>query len=710
MIDLDALQKRNVKNGPIQILHDFQFLPINVSGDFSYIKDMSFDEKLAHMYGRLKKLSDCGYGGVVLNVDFENYLQNDDSFKILDKVVDKAHELGLRVWLYDEQYYPSGSAGGLVLKNHPEYEGRGLACVCREMSAEGAPFRVASPLGHSELKYAFAVPFKDGKYDYGSKLDISQYKDAAGGLCWDAPDGKWKTYCYFVRVLYEMTYLAFSFRASRRYPNIADKKAMKRFLDITYEKYEKYLKKPLGKRIEAVFTDEPSIMFYLKYPEDRDPNDATQYKSISIYDRPDLDIPSYPYIPWADDIEKEFLDLYKYNITEFLPELFEQTRENDRYRMDFYGLIDKMVRDAYINQMHDYTASQGMKLGGHYLREEEFDRHPVMYGDILSHIGRMDIPGCDVLFSDINELRNSAACILASSAAHIYQKPHAMIEASNMLDENQQFSLSDMRLAMSSMFVHGIDVITSYYDENIFSDEERRKFTQYVSNLSALTAGGKNKVNTLLYYPFSQLCASKQPEGTVTQELDEYDTFNIQETVRRLLERQICFDFINDEKLLSCKIKKGKLVTEYGEEITNIVFPEIDFLGEKIAAVVTEAYKNGVNVIFAGNTRKIHGLNIQPIFMQENKNLPRANGFTTDTFCPDIRVRHTEFETYDLYMAVNTGKTVKFNAELPLGKGVCFIDPVAMKASKAETSLKENVLSVTLAMESGKCVFIYSEK
>ena len=106
MIDLNAITNAEKNFGPLQILHDFQFVPLNVSEDYSFLKNLTNQQKTEHMTDRLKRLSDCGYGGVVLNVDFENYLKNEQSFTVLDKVIDAAHDLNLRVWLYDEQYYP----------------------------------------------------------------------------------------------------------------------------------------------------------------------------------------------------------------------------------------------------------------------------------------------------------------------------------------------------------------------------------------------------------------------------------------------------------------------------------------------------------------------------------------------------------------------------------------------------------------------------
>ena len=111
----------------------------------------------------------------------------------------------------------------------------------------------------------------------------------------------------------------------------------------------------------------------------------------------------------------------------------------------------------------------------------------------------MDIPGCDRLNSDANMLRYSAALKMGSSAAHINGKDKVMIEASNMFDKDQNITFDRIACAMNIMFSHGINVITSYYGENIMPSDEMKKFTEYTARLGSVLEGGKYKIDTLLF-------------------------------------------------------------------------------------------------------------------------------------------------------------------------------------------------------------------
>lgn len=662
MFDINRILFPNRKLGLVQIVHDFQFVALNVFDDYNFLREMNHDKRLMYMKERLERLAERKYAGVVLNVDFENYLKNDESFKLLDEVIDIACELDLRVWLYDEQYYPSGGAGGLTLHNHPELEAQGLVCVCKEYTATNAPIRIASPYGHSELKYAYAIPKKGDVFDYRAKVNVSKYKDVAGGLCWNAPEGEWKIYTFFVRTLYEMAYIATSLRASRRYPNIADKRAIERFVELTYEKYEKYLKTPLGKRVEAVFTDEPSIMFYRANPKDK--NQKTRYSSISIYDESDADIPPYPYIPWSNDMESAFLNSYGFDVSEILSEIFDETENTREYRIMFYKLVDRMIEHAYVDTLCDYMQRQEMLLSGHYLLEEEFNRHPFLYGDILRHLGRMDIPGCDRLFSEIDLLKYSSAMRVASSAAHIYGKKNVMIEASNMFDKEQKLSEQDLHAAITLMFINGIDTITSYYGENLYDEEGMKRFAEYVSLLGSLVEGGKFKIDTLLYYPFEQLCAARIPDGPHFVESTMLDTLKVENAIEILMKNQICFDMINKDKLLECKIGNGQMITDYGETVKNILFPEIDFLDVDTAKFVNKMHINGINVVFEGEKRKIEGLDFEPLFTSTYT--ITSSDLTLNECNSNLVCMHSGFEDHDIYLLMNTErKAIEVNVNFP---------------------------------------------
>ena len=77
--------------------------------------------------GMVEALKAYGCRGAVLNCPFANgFTTNPDNIATLSKIMDAMDAAGLKYWIYDEPGYPSGMAGGLTLKDHPEFEAKGF--------------------------------------------------------------------------------------------------------------------------------------------------------------------------------------------------------------------------------------------------------------------------------------------------------------------------------------------------------------------------------------------------------------------------------------------------------------------------------------------------------------------------------------------------------------------------------------------------------
>lgn len=179
------------------------FHPFDISRPLQFVS--SFDQWCGRTEDTMRpcfqSLLDAGVSGLVTTVSLEKYLQDENSWNVLRCGVQLAHSMGLRVWIYDEKGYPSGTAGGLVLANMPEGEAEGLL---RSFDSAGHPY-------------------------------------------------------YEVGKLFEGTHATANFSERRHYINILDKDAVARFIEVTHDRYERALH-PLGDYVEAFFTDEPSLI------------------------------------------------------------------------------------------------------------------------------------------------------------------------------------------------------------------------------------------------------------------------------------------------------------------------------------------------------------------------------------------------------------------------------------------------------------------
>ena len=665
MYQKQVFQNPDSSKSVLQIVHDFQFVALNLGRSvYEFSPEDSDEKRREHIKFRLDRLKKRGYAGVVMSVDNLNYLQDDEALERMAWAIDHANSLGLRVWIYDEQYYPTGAAGGLTLKDHPEHESMAMCCVEKDVVVKhnSGPIRIMSPYGHSGLKYAFAED------ESGNRQEVSQWTDPAGNLCWDAPQGKWHLWCFFMRPHYEGSRRWATGRATRRYPNVADKASIARFLEVTFEPYERILGDRLKNKVEAIFTDEPTLQKYLPYPKDQDPETfQTYFPSVSIFDKPDLQIPIYPFVPWPRNLEENFAARCGYAVHSVLPEIFSRDwTETGKVRRDLFETLGAMFDEAYNGQFLEKLAQHQLDYSGHHLYEEGFHMHPYMFGDLMRNLGRMDVPGCDLLHSDPAQVRHSVACKLASSAAHMYGKSHVMIEASNMCDADQTFSPERIQLAMAMEYALGVDTITSYYGEELFDESGYRRFADYTARLGELVDGGTHVSQTLVYYPYEQMAAlsavAMEPVPPQAMEMDG----SLQRLTVELLKKQVDFDYVNQEKLLECRCENGHILTPGGENPTSIVFPPVPFVDDVVAQWIADALAAGVRVIIDGDRREVRGLEGMDVGFTSESGLPASWDLQVEGE-PLLTVLHRRSDDQDVYLVVNTGNAdISKEASIPV--------------------------------------------
>lgn len=83
---------------------------------------------------QIREMHRMGLGGFFMHsrVGLATPYLSDEWFACIDACVDEAGRLGMEAWLYDEDRWPSGAAGGLATRN-PKYRMRSL--VMEELDA-----------------------------------------------------------------------------------------------------------------------------------------------------------------------------------------------------------------------------------------------------------------------------------------------------------------------------------------------------------------------------------------------------------------------------------------------------------------------------------------------------------------------------------------------------------------------------------------------
>ena len=482
----------------------------------------------------MKYYQDLGLGGIVCNVAFQEYMQSETHWNTLIAGVEACKELGLVVWLYDEDGYPSGAAGGLVIGENRAFEA-------------------------TELAY-----------------DPSQ----------DDP--------FIIRPAYEHSHASNNFHAARRCANLIDDRAIRCFISKTHEAYRQRLESHFGHTIQATFTDEPSLMAVNigQLPEDVrkkvrvvDPIDAavkTLPRVPWCYDLPQRYRERY-----GEDLMAARRSLFE-----------GQTDEDRRARRQFWALVADLISERYFGAIQDWCGRNGVAASGHKLWEEQILHHVPLEGNGLKVLARMDIPGLDMLSSDPAAVIHSGwlTAGLPSSAAMLTGGRRVMTEVSDFsqkLGGAGPVDLSQMRATAAWQAVWGVTDFTLYYGPSDRPAEDYRAYCDFVGRLNAVLKPARMDRRVLLYYPIHDLWEEYIPvpeplkvgsqSGRAQRIVGSF--MRLGQTLQRA---QIPFTIIDHEYLAGAEVgADGRLAIADGR-YDSLLLPE----GAKLPPDASETVKN----------------------------------------------------------------------------------------------------------------------
>lgn len=256
--------------------------------------------------------------------------------------VEKARASGMKVWLYDENSYPSGFAGGHVPDQMPESwnQGQGL----RPKPLDRAPA--------------------------AGQCQVLLQKTAAGHIdvTGKVPAGQPGEF-----ICYELTfYDKRAWHGGFSYVDLIKPGVTEKFIEITMGSYGKAVGKDFGGLVPGVFTDEPNIR-----PPDRNS------------------------MRWTPDLFEQFERRWGYDLKARLPSLFEDSGDYRRVRHNYRSLLLDLFIERWSKPWAAYAKQHDLSWTGHYW--EHGWPSPVHGPDNMAMYAWHDLPGIDMLFNQFDE-------------------------------------------------------------------------------------------------------------------------------------------------------------------------------------------------------------------------------------------------------------------------------------------------------------------
>ncbi len=541
-------------------------------------------EELLEQIDNFKKMGMGGFHMHVRTGMASPYL--DDEFMGYIKLcIDEAKKKDMLAWLYDEDRWPSGSAGGLVSQN-PEFVMRNLLFTTRPYSPDfkSTKKNVTGRGGtREENGYLVAV------YDVELNADgtLKSYKrinenDEAAGRKWYA---------------YNEAAVATPWFNNAPYVDTLNKKAIDKFIETTHEKYYERFGEDFGKTVPAIFTDEPqfAVKGTLSF--------ADEVKDV--------------FLPWTNEFPEKFEEFCGFDILDTLPEVFWELEggKPSYARYKFHDFVTELFVSSYCDNIGKWCDEHNIMISGHLMHEDTLGKQTEYIGEAMrGYRAFKNMPGMDLLCNR-HEFNTAKQC---ASVMHQQGGEAVMSELYGVTGWDWDFR--GHKLQGNWQAALGVTVRVPHLTWMSMKGEAKRDYPacigyqspwwekyniieNHFARLNTALTRGKPLVNVAVIHPIESYWINWGPSNQTDAIRNQLES-NHRMLGDALIMGMIDFDFIS-ESLLPDFCEKGGAPLKVGKmEYDTIIVPGCQTLRSTTLERL-EAFKaNGGNLIFLGDCPK----------------------------------------------------------------------------------------------------------
>ncbi len=492
---------------------------------------------------------------------------SEEWLSLCQHAVETGKKLGLEIWLYDENSYPSGFAGGHVPAEMPEATGQGLRMVKA----------TEIPASFAELPWLVLRSTEVGFLDITAQAMNPQ---VAGKL------GKGDYYFFYIEKAAPSPWFG-----GFTYVDLMQPEVTKKFLHITLDAYKKVIGSEFGKTVPGVFQDEAQIA-------------PVGGKNV---------------VNFTPQLFDAFRKKWGYDLRFHLPSLFEERGEWKKVRHNFYALLLDLFIEGWAKPYYEYCEANHLILTGHYWEHEW--PIPRLSPDNMAMAGYAQMPGIDCLMNDWDtgphaQFGNARAVKEIRSVANQLGQRRTLSETYGA--SGWDMTLADQKRIADWELSLGINFINQHLtymtimgarkrDHPLsFSDHEPwwpayRSLADYIARLSVAMSSGEqlNRILVLeptttgwMYYSPSYKSASLEKLGT-----------SFQDFINRLEAEHIEYDLASEDVLKNHgRVVRKKLIVGRRAYELVVVPPGLENLNSSTAELLEQYLRKGGRVLSVAGT------------------------------------------------------------------------------------------------------------
>lgn len=533
---------------------------------------------------QLEVFKKMGFGGAHMHVrtGMATPYLSDEFMDLIKLCVNKAKSEDMLAWLYDEDRWPSGSAGGFVTKEK-RYRARSLLFTFTPHADT-----------QGELSY-FDPDTRDAFAEQGGLIacyDV-ELDDDGNLVSWrmigkNDPARFEKWYAY-MEVAKESAW-----QNNQTYVNTLDKAAIERFIELTHESYYRNIGDEFDRTIPSIFTDEPqfTVKTALKY--------ATEKGSVNM--------------PWTDDLPETYAATYGgEDLLGNLPELIWERADGkvSVVRYHYHDHVCERFAAAFADTCGKWCEEHGLKLTGHIMREPSLRTQTNAIGEAMRHYRGFGLPGIDMLERNLEYTTAKQA----QSAVHQFGREGMLSEMYGVA--NWDFDFREHKMNGDWMAALGVTVRVPHLSWVSMAGESKRDYPasihyqspwwekyplieDHFARVNTALTRGKPLVKVGVIHPIESYWLHWGPHAETLPTREDMDN-NFQNMTKWLLFGGIDFDFISESLIPElCAEQEGASLRVGKMAYDVILVPGCETLRSTTLSRL-EAFRNaGGTLIFAG--------------------------------------------------------------------------------------------------------------
>lgn len=558
----------------------------------------------------LIKFKEAGFGGVFVHPRpglITEYL-SDNWFELFAYTVEKAKELKLNVWIYDENSYPSGFAGGHVPAEMPESYNHGQGLQPKDTNIVPTNYK----------DYFLIYEKSNGKYI--NVTDIADQKV-----------GKEGDYSLISKTYYRTSewFGGWSY-VDLVYPGVTEK-----FIDLTMSGYINVAKEDFGKSVKGVFTDEPEI-----------------------------GTPGG--VRWTPDLFDVFKNQWGYDLKENFPSLYKEIGDWKKVRHNYTQTMLQLFIERWSKPQYKFSEENNLIFTGHYW--EHGWPSMKLGGDNMAMYAYHQMPGIDMLFNQFNEQSNKAqfgnirAVKELASVANQLGRHRTLSETYGGGGWEETFE--DFKRLGDWEYVFGVNFMNQHLSHYTLAGARKYDYppsfsyhtpywkqykylNDYYKRLSFVMSSGKQINNILVIEPTTTAWLYDSYVKDAINKKNEEIGLTFQEFVTKLEKNQVEYDLGSEDIIKNHgKVNKAKFVVDQRSYSLVVVPPLVENLNKSTYDLLVKYIQNGGQVLSFSSPKLVDGefnQNVADLFSNNNGKVKFANSLTNEVISDHFRNEKVQF-------------------------------------------------------------------